>query len=176
MALGSSRYLRVAYKNDVNSPAIVDHCLNTLHNSYAIVCYRWITNNKEAQQTLRSKVQVKVKSIYRNHPSQGNSINYYIILGIRDKAAPPTSQQIGRFPPKRVKYQHRHPFVFFFLAHPQESTQSLISTNQRQGSSNWANVPRTCWAKLSGPLTQLRRSSSNTPNKVSEANVRPVKN
>ena len=42
-------------------------------------------------------------SIYFHHPSQGNSSNYYLILGRRDKAAPPTSQQINKFPPKRVK-------------------------------------------------------------------------
>ena len=42
-------------------------------------------------------------SIYFNCPSQGNSTNYYLILGPRDKAAPPTSQQIKQFPPKRVK-------------------------------------------------------------------------
>ena len=41
--------------------------------------------------------------MYFNHPSQGNSTNYYLILGLRDKAAPPTSQQINKFPPKRVK-------------------------------------------------------------------------
>ena len=35
--------------------------------------------------------------------SQGTSTNYYLILGLRDKAAPPTSQQINKFPPKRVK-------------------------------------------------------------------------
>ena len=40
----------------------------------------------------------KVKSIYFNHPSQGTSTNYYLILGLRDKAAPPTSQQINKFP------------------------------------------------------------------------------
>ena len=45
----------------------------------------------------------QVKSIYFNHPSQGNSPNYYLILGLRDKAAPSTSQQINKFPPKRVK-------------------------------------------------------------------------
>jgi len=28
---------------------------------------------------------------------------------------------------------------------------SLLSANQRQWSSNRANIPRTCWAKLSGP-------------------------
>ena len=35
----------------------------------------------------------QVKSVYFNHPPQGNSSNYYIILGLTDKAAPPTSQQ-----------------------------------------------------------------------------------
>ena len=37
----------------------------------------------------------RVKSIYFHHPSQGSSTNYCLILGLRDKAAPPTSQQIN---------------------------------------------------------------------------------
>ena len=45
----------------------------------------------------------KVKSIYFHHPSQGNSTNYYLILGLRDKAAHSTGQQINKFPPKRLK-------------------------------------------------------------------------
>ena len=49
--------------------------------------------------------------VFGSHPSQGKSTNYYIILGSRDKAALPTSQQIGHFPPKRVKYRHRHPLT-----------------------------------------------------------------
>ena len=57
----------------------------------------------DAQQTAWSKMLAKVKSIYFNHPSQGNSTNYYLIPGLRNKAAPPTSQQINKFPPKRVK-------------------------------------------------------------------------
>ena len=93
----------------------------------------------ETQQTAWSKMWAKVKSISFN---QGNSTDCYIILGHRDKAAPPTSQQVGQVAPKRVKYRHRHPFFFFFLPHPQES--SLLSTNQRQCSPNWANIPKTC--------------------------------
>ena len=80
----------------------------------------------EAQQTAWSKFKLKsseVKLIYFKHPSQGNSTYYYIILGPRDKSAPPTSQQIKQIPPKRVKKRrHRHPFFFFFLPHPQESS------------------------------------------------------
>ena len=46
-------------------------------------------------------------------------MNYYIILGCRDKAAPPTSQQINKFPPKRVKYLAILSSIFFsfFLIH-----------------------------------------------------------
>ena len=61
-----------------------------------------------------------IQNVGFNHPSQGNSTNYYIILDLRDKAAPPTSQQIGQFTPKQVKYQHHHPFLF--LPHPQENS------------------------------------------------------
>ena len=54
-------------------------------------------------------------SIYFNHPSQGNSTNYYLILGLRDKAAPPISQQINKFPPKRVKNLATPSSIFIFV-------------------------------------------------------------
>ena len=57
----------------------------------------------------------QVKSIYFNHPSQGNSTNYYLILGLRDKAAPSTSQQINKFPPKRVKNLATQSSIFIFV-------------------------------------------------------------
>ena len=38
-------------------------------------------------------------------------------------------------------------FIFIFLIH----RRALLSASQRQRSSNRANVPRTCWAKLFGP-------------------------
>ena len=47
----------------------------------------------------------QVKSIYFNHPSQGNSTNYYLILGPQDRAAPPTSQQVNKFPPGLLAVQ-----------------------------------------------------------------------
>ena len=46
----------------------------------------------------------QVKSMYFNHPSRGNSTNYSVMMGPRDKTAPPTSQQIKKIHPKRVKY------------------------------------------------------------------------
>ncbi len=100
----------------------------------------------ETQQTAWSKL----KSIYFSHPSQGNLTNCYIILGPRDKATPSTSQQIGQFPPKRVKYRHRsviHLYSYFFLIH----RRALLSANQRQCSSNRANIPRTCRKKVLDP-------------------------
>ena len=57
----------------------------------------------------------QVKSVYFNHPSQGHSTNYYLILGLRDKAAPPTSQQINKFPPKRVKNLATLSSIFIFV-------------------------------------------------------------
>ena len=57
----------------------------------------------------------RLKSIYFNHPSQGNSTNYYLFLGLRDKAAPPTSQQINKFPPKRVKNLATPSSIFIFV-------------------------------------------------------------
>ena len=56
----------------------------------------------------------EVKSIYFNHPSQGNSTKYYLILDLRDKAAPPTSQEINKFPPKRVKNLATPSSIFIF--------------------------------------------------------------
>ena len=69
----------------------------------------------DAQQTAWSKMEAKVKSIYYHHPLQGTSTNYYLILGLRDKAAPPTSQQINKFPPKRVKNLATPSSIFIFI-------------------------------------------------------------
>ena len=57
----------------------------------------------------------RLKSTYFHHPSQGYSTNYYLILGLRDKAAPPTSQQINKFPPKGVKNLATPSSIFIFI-------------------------------------------------------------
>ena len=57
----------------------------------------------------------RLKSIYFNHPSQGNSAYYYLILGLRDKAAAPSSQQINKFSPKRVKNLATPSSIFIFI-------------------------------------------------------------
>ena len=49
-------------------------------------------------------------SIYFNHPSQGNSTNYYLIMGPRDNAAPPTSQQIKKKNPSEANEEPSDPF------------------------------------------------------------------
>ena len=64
-------------------------------------------------------------SVYFNHPSQGNSTNYYLILGPRDKAAPPTSQQINKFPQKRMKNLATPSSIFIFIS--SSSTGELCS-------------------------------------------------
>ena len=101
----------------------------------------------DAQQTAWSLKSSHVKSIYFNHPSQGNSTNYYLILGLRDKAAPPASKQIPSEASEEPSDTVIHfDFDFFFI-----HRRALLSANQRQWLSNRANVPRTCWAKLFGP-------------------------
>ena len=66
-----------------------------------------------------------VKSIYFHHPSQGNLTNYYLILGLGDKAAPPISQQINKFPLKRVKNLATPSSIFIFIS--SSSTGELCS-------------------------------------------------
>ena len=71
----------------------------------------------------------QVKSIYFNHPSPGNSTNYYLILGLRDKAAPPTCQQINKFPPKRVKNLATpviHFYFYFFFISALSQSEAMI--------------------------------------------------
>ena len=72
------------------------------------------TRSRQHDRKYRLKSS-RVKSIYFHHPSQGNSTNYYLILGLRDKAAPPTSQQINIFPPKRVKNLATPSSIFIFI-------------------------------------------------------------
>ena len=71
-------------------------------------------------------------SIYFHHPSQGNSTNYYLILGLRDKAAPPTSQQINKFPPKRVENLVTLSSIFFFYSSTGELCSQPIRGNDRR--------------------------------------------
>ena len=72
------------------------------------------TRSRQHDRKCRLKSS-QVKSIYFNHPSQGNSPNYYLILGLRDKAAPSTNQQINKFPPKRVKNLATPSSIFIFV-------------------------------------------------------------
>ena len=108
----------------------------------------------DAQRTVWSKMQAKVKHvklIYFHYPSQGNSTNYYLILGLRDKAVPPTSQQINKFPPKRVKNLAipSSIFIFIFSSSTGELCSQPIRGNDRPIVRTY--VPRTCWARLFGP-------------------------
>ena len=80
---------------------------------------------RAADSMIENLGQSQVKSVYFNHPSQGNSSNYYLILGPRDKAAPPTSRQINKFPPKREKNLATPSFIFIFIS--SSSTRELCS-------------------------------------------------
>ena len=73
----------------------------------------------------------RLKSTYFHHPSQGYSTNYYLILGLRDKAAPPASQQINKFPPKRVKNLATPSSIFIFSSSTGELCSQPIRGNDR---------------------------------------------
>ena len=82
------------------------------------------TRSRQHDRKCRLKSS-QVKSVYFNHPSQGNSTNYSLILGLRDKAAPSTSQQINKFHPKRVKNLATPSCIFIFIS--SSSTAELCS-------------------------------------------------
>ena len=73
--------------------------------------------------------------------------DYYLILGLRNKAAPSTSQQIPFETSEEPSNTVIHFYFCFFFIH----RRALLSANQRQWSSIRVNVPRTCWAKVFGP-------------------------
>ena len=74
-----------------------------------------ICGRRAADSMIENVGSSQVKSVYFHHSSQGNSINYYLNLGLRDKAAPHTSQQINKFPPKRVKNLATRSSIFIFI-------------------------------------------------------------
>ena len=93
------------------------------------------TRNRQHDRKCRLKPS-RVKSIYFYHPSQGTSTNYYLILGLQDKAAPSTSQQINKFPPKRVKNLATPSSIFIFVFSPftgDHSSQPIRGNDRRIG-------------------------------------------
>ena len=84
-----------------------------------------------------------VKAIYFNHPSQGNSTNYYLILGPPSQGCAShksTNKQIPSEASEESSDTVIHFYFYFFFI----LWRALFSANQRQCSSNRANVPRTC--------------------------------
>ena len=106
----------------------------------------------EAQQTAWSKMWAQVMLVYFNHPSQGNSTNYCIIFGPRDKAVPPTSQQIKGIPRKRVKYLATPSSTFPFLSSSSTGEFSALSQSEARFA-KLGEYSRTCLARVFGPWT-----------------------
>ena len=113
----------------------------------------------------------QVKSIYFNHPSQGNSTNYYLILGLRDKAAPPPSQQINKFPPKRVKNLATPSSIFIFIF--SSSTGELCSQPIR---GNDRRIGRMFPEHVEGSFLDPEYSFDEYFQLGSRRNFRPIKN
>ena len=116
-------------------------------------------------------MQAKVKSIYFNHPSQDNSTNYYIILGPRDKGAPPTSQEIKNVPSEASEVPSdtviHFPFSFFLIHRRALYSQPIRGKVRRTGRIFPEHVERS--------FLDPEYNLTNTPNYILEAKVRPVK-
>ena len=111
----------------------------------------------------------QVKSVYFHHPSQGTSTDYYLILGLRDKAAPPTSQQINKFPPKRVKNLATPSSIFIFSSSTGELCSQPIRGNDRR-------IGRMFPEHVERSLLDPEYSFDKYFQLASRRNVRPVKN
>ena len=114
-------------------------------------------------------MQAKVKSIYFHHPSQGNSTNYYLILGFRDNAAPPTSQQINKFPPKRVKNLATPSSIFIFSSSTGELCSQPVRGNDRR-------IGQTFPEHVERSFLDLEYSFNKYFQLGSRRKVRPIKN
>ena len=116
-----------------------------------------------------SMIENAGKSIYFHHPSQGTSTNHYLNLGLRDKAAPPTSQQINKFPPKRVKNLATPSSIFIFSS----STGELCSQPVRGNDLRiWRMFPEHVERSFLDP----EYSFAEYFQLGSRGNIRPIKN
>ena len=85
----------------------------------------------------------------------------YLILGLRDKVVPPTSQEINKFPPIRVKNLATLSsiFIFFFI-----HWRAPPSANQRQWSSNgFCGHEATCLLTYARLLQYTRQNQRRGP-------------
>ena len=113
-------------------------------------------------------------SLYFHHPSQGTSTNHYLILGLRDKAAPSTSQQINKFRPKRVKNLATPSSIFsFFFSSSSSSTGELCSQPVR---GNDRRIGRMFPEHVEQSFLYPEYSFDEYFQLGSRGNIRPIKN
>ena len=95
----------------------------------------WHTHSRQHDPNCRLKSS-RVKSVYFNHPSQGNSANNYVTLGPRDKSGSQrqvcASHKLTSEESEAPSNTFIHFYFYFFLIH----RRALLSANQRQGLSN----------------------------------------
>ena len=86
---------------------------------------------------------------------QLTTISFWVL---RDKAAPSTSQHksTNKQIPFEASEEPSDTVIHFYFCFFSIYRRALLSANQWQWSSNRANVPRICWAKVFGPRI-LRR-------------------
>ena len=110
----------------------------------------------DAQQTAWSKMRLKSSQssqytlIIPHRVIQLTTISFWVL---RDKAAPSTSQHksTNKQIPFEASEEPSNTVIYFYFCFFSIYRRALLSANQRQWSSNRANVPRTCSAKVFGP-------------------------
>ena len=107
----------------------------------------------DAQQTAWWKCRLKSSQytlIIPHRVIQLTTISFWVLW---DKAAPSTSQHksTNKQIPFEASEEPSDTIIHFYFCFFSIYRRALLSANQRQWSSNRANVPRTCWAKVFGP-------------------------
>ena len=125
------------------------------------------TRSRQHHRKCRLKSS-QVKSIYLNHPSKGNSTNYCLILGPRNKAALPTNQQIPSEASEKPGDTIIH-FYFLFLV----STGELCSQPAR---GNVRRIGRMFPEHVERSFLDAEYSFDEYFQLGSRKNVRPIKN
>ena len=132
------------------------------------------TRSRQHDRKCRLKSS-QVKSVYFNHSSQGNSTNYYLILGPPRQGCASHKSTNKQIPPEASEEPGDtviHFYFYFFFIH----RRALLSANQRQCSSNRANVHRTCLSEAFWTPNIASSQFDEYFQLGSRTNICPVKN
>ena len=141
-----------------SSPNMVRTVQTLLHSQLACnemqasarTCGRRAADSMIWKCRLKSSQSSQYTLIIPHRVIQLITISFWVL---RDKAAPSTSQHksTNKQIPFEASEEPSDTVIHFYFCFFSIYRRALLSANQRQWSSNRANVPRTCSAKVFGP-------------------------